>query len=1088
MEDLLSFDLALLPDPRAPLHLKLNAALTLEVLDRGLLLEKVIPAEETPHAGINDAGSPEQENAMSTLYRLSPPKEGWGEGRGRVKLRYSGHVVHGFSEEEQDYARSFSRTAGTISPEGVYLSSSTWWLPRIGEELITFRMSTDLPAGWKSVSEGMRVSETPLDGRNIAIWESDKPLQEVHLIAGKFTEFSRRAGHTEAMAFLLQPDEALASRYLEATATYLAMYEELLGPYPYGKFALVENFWDTGYGMASFTLLGSNVIRLPFILHSSYPHEILHNWWGNSVYVDYDKGNWCEGLTAYMADHLIREGQGRGVSYRRDTLKRYKNYVSSGEDFPLADFVTRHSAATEAVGYGKSLMLWHMLRQKVGDEVFIDALREVISRHTYKTITFMDIAAVFSEISGEDLIPFFDQWVARTGAPSFALDVTTGVEATEIVVRQTQASDVYDIDVPLWISWREGEVAERLVLRSRSRETRVRLDGNEPPLAVQLDARFDLFRRPESAELPPALGQIFGAASVQIVLPDDSTGIPSEAWLSLANAWSDHGDGTHVEVVKASDFAGPSADTALWFLGRSEPAHRIMDDLLSDLESSVSDTAWTVHGETISPSGHSAVYVARHPLNEDLAVGWILTTVPEAVAGLARKLPHYGKYSYLAFAGTAPDNTIKGAWPITNSPLLWRLKDEAKPSFTFPPAEPLARPAPVFDETRLLDHVETLASDDMLGRGAGSAGLEASAAYIEKFFEKIGLEPGGDDGGYRQNFVLKKGPGNRPVSLSNIVGVLRGTKAEWSTQSVVLGAHYDHLGHGEPDVHSGDEGKIHNGADDNASGVAVLLETARLLASGGRPSRSLIFVAFSGEEWGLEGSRYYAEKISPWPASDILGMINLDTVGRLNGRPIQVLGTGSADEWIHIARGIKFTTGIESKTIRDDPGGSDQKSFHQVGVPAIQLFSGGHLDYHRPTDDTDKIDSAGLVDVATFAKETLAYLAEREEALTSNLSAGDERSAKPAKAKSSRRVSLGTMPDFAYSGPGVRVETVTPGSAAEAAGIEPKDMLISIDGVPIESLRHFSQILRSHAPGDEISIEIERGGERLTKKAVLKTR
>ena len=105
------------------------------------------------------------------------------------------------------------------------------------------------------------------------------------------------------------------------------MYRGLIGPYPYTKFAMVENFWETGYGMPSFTLLGPSVLRFPFILTSSYPHEILHNWWGNSVFVDYASGNWCEGLTAYLADHLIQEQRGTGATYRRNTLQKYRDYV-----------------------------------------------------------------------------------------------------------------------------------------------------------------------------------------------------------------------------------------------------------------------------------------------------------------------------------------------------------------------------------------------------------------------------------------------------------------------------------------------------------------------------------------------------------------------------------------------------------------------------------------------------------------------------------------------------------------------------------------------------------------------------------------
>ena len=128
-------------------------------------------------------------------------------------------------------------------------------------------------------------------GRRRVTWSCAHPMPEVYLVAARFTEYSRPAGAVTAYAFLRKPDRNLAARYLEATAQYLEMYRGLFGPYPYKQFALVENFWETGYGMPSFTLLGEKIIRFPFILHSSYPHEILHNWWGNSVFVAYEGGN-----------------------------------------------------------------------------------------------------------------------------------------------------------------------------------------------------------------------------------------------------------------------------------------------------------------------------------------------------------------------------------------------------------------------------------------------------------------------------------------------------------------------------------------------------------------------------------------------------------------------------------------------------------------------------------------------------------------------------------------------------------------------------------------------------------------------------
>ena len=195
------------------------------------------------------------------------------------------------------------------------------------------------------------------------------------LFANEAKARAAKAGIWSSAAYRLRtPDQALADRYLDATAQYIEMYRGLLGPYPYSKFALVENFWETGYGMPSFTLLGEQVIRFPFILTSSYPHELLHNWWGNSVFVDFAGGNWCEGLTAYLADHLFAEQRGQGAEHRRAILQRVTSYVTPANDFPLSKFEGRYNAATEAVGYGKAAMVWNMLREKVGDARFVDAL------------------------------------------------------------------------------------------------------------------------------------------------------------------------------------------------------------------------------------------------------------------------------------------------------------------------------------------------------------------------------------------------------------------------------------------------------------------------------------------------------------------------------------------------------------------------------------------------------------------------------------------------------------------------------------------------------------------------------------------
>ena len=186
-------------------------------------------------------------------------------------------------------------------------------------------MQVRAPEGWTAISQGAGDS-LPSDSERTPCSAGARRDRKRGSFCSPdaFIAYARRAADIDARVYLRSPDAALAERYLEATAHYVQLYTQLLGPYPYGKFALVENFWETGYGMPSLALLGPRVIRFPFILHSSFPHEILHNWWGNSVYLDPAGGNWSEGLTAYLADHLVQEQRGRGADHRRTALAKIR--------------------------------------------------------------------------------------------------------------------------------------------------------------------------------------------------------------------------------------------------------------------------------------------------------------------------------------------------------------------------------------------------------------------------------------------------------------------------------------------------------------------------------------------------------------------------------------------------------------------------------------------------------------------------------------------------------------------------------------------------------------------------------------------
>lgn len=368
--------------------------------------------------------------------------------QGRITVSYQGSIAHPLREMESGLGRSQADTGGFIAADGVYLDGNSHWYPQLDDERVNFSLDIQLPATWSAVSQGVRANSTTEKEDASIRWEENHPQQEIYLIAARFHEYQQITGAVNTLVMLRQPDAVLAEKYLAAMTEYLDLYSRLIAPYPYAKFALVENSWESGYGMPSFTLLGPQVIRLPFILHSSFPHEILHNWWGNGVYVDFAAGNWSEGLTSYLADHLLREQRGEGANYRRDALLRYSNYVAAERDFPLSEFSARHSSASQAVGYDKALMFFHALRLQLGDARFIAGLRRFYRDNVFQTAGWNDLRIAFEKEAGVSLQAIFQSWLQRTGAPMLrvanarATHQENGYQL-ELALEQTQEGPPY---------------------------------------------------------------------------------------------------------------------------------------------------------------------------------------------------------------------------------------------------------------------------------------------------------------------------------------------------------------------------------------------------------------------------------------------------------------------------------------------------------------------------------------------------------------------------------------------------------------------------------------------------------------------
>ncbi len=998
---------------------------------------ELLPRQAPPVYGINFSSAAR----ILDTYRITLKKPAK-----QFSVKYSGTISHPLGDQVEEYSRSFSETPGIISPDGCYLSGASGWYPGFGGGLVSFRLETVLPAPYLAAAGGERTFSAAGKDKNTAVWKTSAPQDEINLACGKYSEYAAKDGRLDYYAFLRSPDPELAAKYLEADAKYIGFYSALIGPYPYGKFALVENFWETGYGVPSFTLLGPKVIRLPFILNSSYPHEILHNWWGNGVFVDYEKGNWCEGLTVYLADYLIAENRGKGRDYRMTTLQKYSDYVSGGKDFPLTEFRSRHSSASEAVGYGKALMFYHMLRNSLGDENFKKGLRDFYAENKFKTVSFEDLRRSFEKTTGGGrLKTFFDQWTTRAGAPALTVknarvsDAIDGYEL-EFTLAQTQEGAPYALEVPAAIYLENSKEPRMKTLRFDSKEETFHYSSPLRPVRIEIDPEFDIFRKLNPLETPPTLSRVLGAEKPAIILPSGDAGAP---WQGLASSWAK--DRGNLPLVYADTAAAAvPADASYWVLGGT---NRFAPDLKSALEAygaRFTSGAVTI-GNRRFPDNYTFVFTVFNPANPAFSGALVISGATDKLAGLASKLPHYGKYSWLVFDADM-NSTASGVWPAQGSPLALALPGAAPAAAGgYPRRRPLAQLPSAFSADRIKTGVAALAQLPG-GRGQGSPGLKKAAAYIAAGFKDSGLKPYSG-----ASFMTRTDKPGR----ANIIGAVEGSSRK--EEAVVLCAHYDHL--------PAKDGAVFPGADDNASGVALLLELARHYAA--HPAaRTIIFAAFDGEETGKEGSRAFLASLPAREKEKINAALNFDTVGRLEDGRVLILGGASSDKWAHIFRGAGFVTGTEYDLVKEDLDSSDQVSFIEAGLPAVQFFSGPKTDYHKPSDTADKIDAAGIVKQAEFAGELIDYLAGDSDFITRP----EDRAAAGPAPEGARKVSTGLVPDFSFQGTGVRAVEITPASPLAAAGLKAGDVIIKLAGQATDGLRAYSDGLKRFSPGQKVSV------------------
>jgi aminopeptidase N len=514
------------------------------------------------------------------------------------------------------------RPSSVISGRGIFLTGTWYPKPR---QMCRYHLTATLPDGYEAVSEAETIEKTTNDGKTAFIFDFPHPLDSLNLIAtNQYKIIKDHFGRVEIFAYFFPEDLDLVRTYIEHTKHYLELYDHLIRSFPYKRFSIVENFLPTGYSMPTYTLLGQEVLRLPFIPETSLGHEILHQWFGNLVYIDYAKGNWAEGLTTFLADLLYQEEKGLGFEYRKESLINYQSYVNEKNEFPLRDFTERTGYASEAIGYGKALMVFQMLKNMVGEKQFYESIRYFVEENRFRKASWEDIRRAFEKNYQKNLGWFFGQWIDEKGLPELHLEevkVEPSGAKFEVAFTVVQKGVVLILDLPVAIYSYLGKTTNVLYLQKEKERFKVIVD--DVPDRIAVDEDYDVARMLSINEFPPVIARLIGDEKRVIVLPPSGLGIYGQ----IVDGFK--GEGTSLSEPDRIKYIEPRT-SSLIILGADNPV------------------AARLYGSAVTRGGFS-VLMKENPWNRWKVFGIFNARSKEEIEAAFQKIFHYGKYSAVSF-------------------------------------------------------------------------------------------------------------------------------------------------------------------------------------------------------------------------------------------------------------------------------------------------------------------------------------------------------------------------------------------------------------------------------------------------------
>ncbi len=542
---------------------------------------------------------------------------------------------------------------GSSGSDGTYLPAGDAWIPHDWSGPVEYRLAVRVPANQRAVATGKLVTESTEDDTYLATFEAGQAGEPPSLFAGPYQVNERRVNGLRLRTYFHADLVGMADTYLDAAANYIQRYDNVIGAYPYDDFHVISAPLPVGLGFPNLTYVGRQVIPLPFMRGRSLAHEVLHNWWGNGVAVDYADGNWAEGLTTFMADYALEQDKGEAAA-RSMRIRWLRDYAAlpADRDQPARAFKSKHHQASQVIGYNKVAFVFHMLTLEIGQPAFDAGLRLFWERHRYGVAGWSELQAAFEQSAGRELDWFFRQWLDRRGAPRLNLGAHR-VEQLEDGFRTSveilQPVSGYRFRLPVLLQTVDGH--ERHEITVSENLTRVEWVTSSKPRSLHFDPDSDLFRLLQRDETPPILRDV-------TLNPKTVTMIGS----------------TDTEFDRvARDLAARLMDVEARFetldLRRGIDLPLLLITTSDDLAPQLAQLKLERPTELAALGTSAAAWTAR--LESGAPVLVISADDAATLQTLLRPLPHYGGQSYVLFeAGRAAS---RGIWPVTRGPLYLDL-------------------------------------------------------------------------------------------------------------------------------------------------------------------------------------------------------------------------------------------------------------------------------------------------------------------------------------------------------------------------------------------------------------------------------